>query len=135
MWKNVVAIVGIGLVLGLIWPNYFKIKTSEELAAIKVMKATTKEFTTCKRRLEDCGDLKGEINELRNQIQAATKEIATCQSHLEGCIAQNHISHEKSSDRLYNIIFYVLCIACFFFCCIIVCCLAKGPGILAITGR
>ena len=138
MWKNVVAIVVIGLVLGLIWPNYFKIKTSEDLAAkghekkhsveikelqdcnannqklkdeidkLQDQKATTKEFTTCQKRLEDCSDLKGEINELRYQIQAATKESATCHTQLEDCNARSHISHEKSSDRLYDIICFVM---------------------------
>ena len=225
MWKNIIAIVVIGLVLGLIWPNYFKSKTSElekqaaqdrekehEVSKIELQdqietitkefttcqnqledssahnqkhkdeisklqdqikatkkefancqnllenssdhnrkfqdqnKATTKEFATCQNLLEECNAhgqkfkdeinklqdqikaitkefatsqklledcnadgqelkiLKDEIDQLQDQIKVSGKEFATCQSLLGDCNARTHISHEKSSDRLYNIV-------------------------------
>lgn len=177
MWKNVVAIVVISLVLGLLWPNYFKSKTSEEseklgedrenklrieiqelqdqikattteFATCKNLlegsntnsqkqkdkinkledqiKATTKDSTTCQRKLEDYNTqghkleiFKGEISKLQYEIKAATKEFSTCQNLLEDCNARSHISHEKSSDRFYGVIWGLL-IVCV---CLIVCCL------------
>ena len=136
MWKNVVAIVVIGLVLGLIWPNYLNLledsiannqKLKDEIDNLQdQIKATTEEFTTCQKRLEDCSDFKGEINELRYQIQAATKESATCQTQLEDCNARSHMSHEKSSDRLYNIISSVMFIAGLFLYGMVVYCLIRA---------
>ena len=105
MWKNVVAIVIISLALGLIWPNYFKGKTSEKQAAQDHEKklsteinrlqdkisATTKEFATCKRLLEDSNahgqKHKDKINELQDQIKATTEEFTTSQKLLKDCNA------------------------------------------------
>ena len=121
MWKDAVAIVVISLILGLVWPNYFKSKTSElekqvaqdhekiykaEINKLQdQIKAITKEFTTCQNLLEDSNTHrqkhKDEVSKLQDHIKVTTEEFATCKNLLEDSNAHCQ-KHKDEVGKLQN---------------------------------
>lgn len=87
------------------------------------------EEVECKLMIKDCESkvekLEDEIKLLQGQVNANTKEFATCQEQLDDCNIRSHLSSERSSDRLYNLILFGISILLGCGCC---CCCSLISG-------